>query len=133
LRTYVRAVHGRKVWQNSNTGGWKPTSLTSVFSVCPSVSIILSGSEKQMSVGKIQMLGRLISFHLSNTAKLCIRPQKGFLYNTGLRSSYRSCRTRRSSSRCRLKKVFSLVLMPRRISWSLALWHVFWPSLLNLA
>jgi hypothetical protein len=44
-------------------GGWKPTSLTSVFSVRMSINVVPSGSEKQMSIGKIQMLGRLISFH----------------------------------------------------------------------
>ncbi len=41
-------------------GEWKPTS---IFSVQTSVSVVSSGSKKRTSVGKIQMLGRLISFH----------------------------------------------------------------------
>ncbi len=40
-------------------GGWKPTSLTSVFFVRTSVSIVPLSSKKRTSIRKIQMSGRL--------------------------------------------------------------------------
>ncbi len=56
-------VPGQEELECKCEGGWKPTSLSSIFSVWTSVSIVPSGSKKWMFVGKIRMLGRLISFH----------------------------------------------------------------------